>query len=151
MYCRQRLHTWISFLSLPLSPSLSLSLLSLSPSPSLSLFPSLPISLYPSPSPPPTNTNRAILRLFVVFKLRTGLLTTPSVPSPDRKKAQELVTNPQPPAAEEGEREGEREGEGEGEGGGGTGGKPLAWRATRTGKVIRSIHTGKGLRISRNL
>ena len=85
-----------------------------------------------------THTYTELLFVFVFFKLRTGLLTTPSVPSPDRKKAQELVTNPQPPA---GEREGEREGEGEGEGEGG--GKPLAWRAPRTGKIIRSIHTGK--------
>ena len=89
---------------------------------------------YLFPSPPSTHIHRAALRLFVVFKLRTGLLTTPSVPSPDRKKAQELVTNPQPPVEGEGEGEGEREG----------GGKPLAWRAPRTGKVIRSIHTGKG-------
>ena len=71
---------------------------------------------------------RAALRLFVVFKLRTGPLTTPPVPSPDRKKAQELLTNPQP--AEEGQ------GEGQGEG------QPLAWKAPRTGKIIRSIHAG---------
>jgi hypothetical protein len=57
------------------------------------------------------------------------------------------VTNPQPPAPAAGKEEGEGKGEGEG----GPGGKPLAWRATRTGKVIRSIHTGKGLMTSRNL
>ena len=85
-------------------------------------------------SPTTHLSHRAALRLFIVFKLRTGLLTTPSVPSPDRKRAQELVTNPQPP-----EGEGEREGEGEKEGEG----KPLAWRAPRTGKVIRSIHAGQ--------
>ena len=65
-------------------------------------------------------------------KLKILSTALPSVPSPDRKKAQQLVTNPQPLATGEGE--GEREGEA----------KPLAWRAPRTGKVIRSIHAGKG-------
>jgi hypothetical protein len=120
----------ITFIIFILTLSLSLSL-----SHSLSL-PSLFLSL--SPSPP--DTYRAILRLFVVFKLRSGILTTPSVPSPDRKKAQELVTNPQSPAPVAGKEEGKGEGEGD------PGGKPLAWRATRTGKVIRSIHTGKDQR-----
>ena len=77
------------------------------------------------------NLFRAALRLFIVFKLCMCPLTTPPVPSPDRKKAQELLTNPQ--QAEEGQ------GEGQGEG------QPLAWKAPRTGKIIRSIHAGQSV------
>ncbi|CAI8015842.1 Peroxisomal membrane protein PEX16 [Geodia barretti] len=68
---------------------------------------------------------KATLRGILVFYMKSGLLTTPAVPSPDRKHAKEAQSLPQL---------------GEGQ--------PLAWRAPRTGRVVRSIHTDPSIPFS---
>ncbi|XP_064399974.1 peroxisomal membrane protein PEX16-like isoform X2 [Halichondria panicea] len=64
-------------------------------------------------------TLRAVLRSLLVFKLHYGVIRTPPVPSTDRKQAETAhSSNPEREDAQ-----------------------PLAWKAPRTGRIIRSVHT----------
>ncbi|KAL5503207.1 hypothetical protein EMCRGX_G010122 [Ephydatia muelleri] len=73
---------------------------------------------------------KACLRLVHVFLLKGGIVKTPAVSGVDRSKAQPLCTTTQVDSDFTDE------------------GKPVAWKGTRTGKVIRSIHADSSISYS---
>lgn len=64
---------------------------------------------------------RAIVQYITVFRYQSRILTTPAVPSIDRKKVHAVPRDITLPPDDQ----------------------PLAYQGTRTGKIIRSVHAGQ--------